>query len=88
MNYFITLGKNAKQNEAGQIIQVPQVLKAFTSKWEREVGETINYEGERWLVMATEFDTKQEAQNWVTETANLYVQKNYWNASTKIKANF
>jgi hypothetical protein len=61
--------------KSGQTI--PTELQVFASKFEREVGDRITFEGQSWIVQC-DADSKNDAHETLKVTAALYVELGHW----------
>ena len=87
-NSILVLGRAAEFNAAGQITKVPNAVKVWVSKWERDLGDVITYEGEKWTVMSTGFDSENDAREVMNGMTNLYKRKGFWKSIVSQTAKF
>ena len=65
MKYPLVIGKNGKFNEAGQLIKAPDTVKVFMSSFDRDMRETIKFEGETWNILdGKKCNGKKMGTNW------------------------
>lgn len=67
---------------------IPKQVKVWSSKFEREVGDKITYEGQKWVVLSTGFENEDVAYSCMRGMTSLYVQKGYWNGRTSSVSQF
>lgn len=56
----------------------PTKIRVFKSKWDREIGETITFEGERWFVMSEGYDCQQECISARDRFVNHMLREGIW----------
>jgi hypothetical protein len=90
MKYPLVIGKNAKFNEAGQLIKAPDTVKVFMSSFDRDMRETIKFEGETWNILSCGFDKGDEAGARLVqrEMVKRWVRTRAWNGSRSVTAKF
>jgi hypothetical protein len=67
---------------------IPKSLKVWESRFERNVGDAIMYEGERWIVQSVGFKTMGDAYDCMNGMSTLFVQKGYWDGKVGVANKF
>ena len=90
MKYPLVIGKDAKFNEAGQLIKAPTSLKVFMSSFDRDMLETIKFEGETWNILSCGFDKGDEAGARLVqrEMVKRWVRTRAWSGSRSLASKF
>lgn len=90
MKYPLVIGKNAKFNEAGQLIKAPTSVKVFMSSFDRDMFETIKFQGETWNILSCGFDRGDEDGAVMVKNAMVkrWVQTGAWAGSRSVTAKF
>ena len=66
----------------------PKIMKAYTSKFERQPGDQIRYENQVWQVYSTGFASIKEAHETMLKTAQNFVEEGIWAGAKRKKVNF
>lgn len=66
----------------------PSKIQVFKSKFEREIGDTITFEGQRWFVMSEPYECKAEANQFLKRFVNRLVKEGIWEGQKTSVAKF
>jgi len=83
MEYIVILGKGSVKGTT-----IPTSLKVWSSKFNREVGDKITFEGEVWTVQQAELSSKQEAIELKNSIIELFIEKGYWKSVRTFRTKF